>query len=109
MPFDPISWLIIGAVAAGFAVAFWDNIREKVSAWLRNRGLSHSALMDAWIKLDSVMGRIRCRIFVKTREHGVQETSETTYESIDDIEDPDVQKALRANGYAEKNIMSHVH
>ena len=108
MPFYQIALLVVGTVAACFAVAFWNKIREEVATWLRNNGLSHSALMDAWIKLDLIAGRVRCRIFGKTQKYGTQEISETTYD-LNEIDDEDVQRELRARGYSEKNIMSQVY
>ena len=107
MPFDPISWWIIATIAASLFVAFWDDIRERVATWLRNKGLSNSLLMDAWIKLDLIAGRVRCRIFGKTRKYGLQEISEVTY-TQDQIEDQEILAELRRRGYCEKNIMSQI-
>lgn len=107
MALDPISWLIIGAIAAGFAVAFWDDIRDKVAAWLRQKDLSNSALMDAWVKLDLIAGQIRCQIFGKTKQYGTEKIAEATY-SKDEIRDRDVISQLERIGHMERNIMSEI-
>jgi hypothetical protein len=106
-----MDWLVIAAVTAvgallgiGFSL-FWDDIREKVAAWLRQKGLEKSVLMDAWIKLDNLIGFVRCRIFVKTKTRSEVIVSEQQY-AIDEIDDPDVLEELQRRKYAERNIMT---
>jgi hypothetical protein len=104
MFFDPISLLIMGILAVSVTVAYWDDIRETVAAWLRSKGLQQSALMSAWIKLDVAVGGIRSRLFTKTRQHGATQVSETIV-SPDQLDD-EMRAQLQRLGYAEKNIMS---
>jgi hypothetical protein len=104
MFFDPISLIIMGVLAASVAVAYWDNVREAVATWLRNKGLQKTALMDAWITLDLVVGRVRSRVFTKTRQHDTAQISEETV-PLDQL-DEGMRAQLRQSGYAEKNIMS---
>lgn len=104
--------LLIGAavVAAVVAVIYnWDDIRDSVANWLRRNNLSKSALMDAWIRFDKVVSKVRVRIFGKTRQTGVQEIEEK-HVSTEQLkkEDPDVYAELLKRGYAEKNIMDQV-
>ncbi len=106
MPFDVI-WWIIAAIIGGLTVAFWDDVRERVATWLREHGLSKSVLMDAWIKLDQIIGSIRCKIFTRTHQYGVQKISETSFE-LDEIKDADVLAELQRRGYVEINIMSQI-
>ncbi len=106
-----MDWLVIAAVTAvgallGIGISlFWDDIREKVAAWLRQQGLEKSVLMDAWIKLDNLIGFVRCRIFVKTKTKSEEIVSEKQY-AINEIDDPDVLEELQRRKYAERNIMS---
>ena len=107
-----MSWLVIGVVAVvvaallGIGISlFWDDIREQVAAWLRRKGWEKSILMDAWIELDSVLGFVRRRIFVKTKKKSQVEISEQEY-AIDEIDDPDVLEELQRRGYAQRNIMT---
>lgn len=104
-------FLLIGTVATLIGGAyliskFWKDIREKVAAWLRSRGLQKSVLMDAWVVLDNLVTTVRCTIFVKTQTTGSQKVSETTY-SRDEIrqKDPDVYAELQKRGNLETNIM----
>ncbi len=106
MPFPILGWLIATALVAA-TVIFWDDIRDRVAEWLRNQGLSKSSLMDAWIKLDLFMGKVRCLIFGQTRQHGVQKFSETTYE-MDQIQDADVRAELKRRGEAQRNVMNQI-
>ena len=107
-----IDWLVIAAVTAvgsllgsGIVSLFWHDIKDKVAAWLRQKGLQESDLMDAWVKLDSFVTTVRCKIFVKTKTKGVQIVSETQC-SISEIDDPDVLKELQARGLSQRNIMT---
>ncbi|MBD2515074.1 hypothetical protein H6G93_08635 [Nostoc sp. FACHB-973] len=105
-----MDWLVIAAVTAigallGIGISlFWNDIREKVAAWLRQKGLEKSVLMDAWIKLDNLIGFVRCRIFVKTKTKSEVIVSEQQY-TMNEIDDPDVLKQLQKRKHAEKNIM----
>ena len=107
-----IDWLVIAAVTAvgsllgiGIVSLFWNDIRDKVAAWLRRNGLQESILMDAWVKLDSLFTTVRCTIFVKTKTKGVQ-TVEEKQLSISEIDDPDVLKELQTKGLSQRNIMT---
>jgi hypothetical protein len=109
-----VIWIVkvLGAAAAAVALwwigkKFWDTIREKVAEWLRKHGWERSILMDAWIRLDSLVGAVRSKIFVKTKQTGEVMISETTY-SIEDIDDPEVCSELEKRGHVTKNIMEYI-
>ncbi|ETW94546.1 MAG: hypothetical protein ETSY1_34410 [Candidatus Entotheonella factor] len=104
-------WIIGGiATALGLLLVgvFWDDIRDQVASWLRHQGLAHSDLMNAWIRLDDIVGSIRCKIFVKTRQRGQEVISEKTY-TMDEITDADVRAELERRGYSERNILDQIH
>lgn len=101
---------LITIVVTTFVVAVIFNwIRESVAQWLRINDLQESALMDAWIKLDKVVGKVRTKLFVKTYQTGTQQIKEEQF-SLEQLkkEDADVYAELQRRGYAEKNIMSHI-
>ncbi len=106
-----MEWLVITVVTAlgallGISISlFWDDIKEQVAAWLRQKGWENSVLMDAWIKLDRLIGFVRCRIFVKTKQNRQIEISEQEY-AIDEIDDPNVLEELQRRGYVQRNIMT---
>lgn len=104
-----VIFFIVGAILGGLVTAayFWDTVRDKVAAWLRSRGLENSALMDAWIQMDSLVTYVRCRIFVKTAYSGSVQVSEEVY-SIDEITDPDVITELKRKGLSTRNILAMV-
>ena len=88
-----VGMLVAAAVGTLIVVKLWDNIRETVAKWLRQQGLAKSDLMDAWVKLDSMVGTVRSRIFVKTEKTGKIIISETEY-NMSEIDDEDVIKEL---------------
>lgn len=94
--------LLTSATVAG--IAFWDSIRGVVAGWLRGRGLSNSALMDAWISLDCIASMVRLRVGVSTRSRTRETVSETMLppESIDD---PEVRQELLRRRTANRNVM----
>lgn len=103
---DPFVIGVIAGIIFGIGISlFWDDIREQVAAWLRQKGWENSVLMDAWIKLDSLIGFVRCRIFVKTKKKSKVKISEQEYD-IDEIDDPEVLEELQRKGHVKKNIMT---
>lgn len=105
--FDPITLMIFGALVAGTAIALWDDIRDKVTIWLHNRGLQKTVLMDAWVVFDKVMGRVRRRIFGKLRQQGTATISEDTLD-LSQIDDEEVRRKLVSNGSVQRNVMSYI-
>ncbi|MCL2929962.1 MAG: hypothetical protein MGG37_18910 [Trichodesmium sp. MAG_R01] len=99
-----VGMLVAAAVGTLIVVKLWDNIRETVAKWLRQQGLAKSDLMDAWVKLDSMVGTVRSRIFVKTEKTGKTIISETEY-NMSEIDDEDVIKELEKQGYYKRKIM----
>jgi hypothetical protein len=100
-------WIIaaVSAMVGALVVNhFWDQIRDEVAAWLRAHNLAKSALMDAWIKLDSLVGSVRCALFVKTRDAREVKISETVY-TPDQITDPQIQEELRKKHSAKRSVM----
>jgi hypothetical protein len=95
----------IGAVAA--ALAIWDQVRDKLAAWLRKMGLHKSALMDAVVYFDTVAGKIRSRLFATTHKTGEVKIDETTYR-MDQINDAKVLAELKKRGHAERSIINLV-
>jgi G3E family GTPase len=97
---------IILFLLAGTAIAatFWDSIREKVAEWLRSAGLQKTKLMSAWIRLDSIVAGVRCRIFVKTVDRKQHQVSEETY-TQSQINDADVLAELKRLGHAKRDIL----
>ncbi len=100
-----LALLGIGVVAA--TLVLWDQIRDKLSAWLRKKRLHKSALMDAVVCLDKVFGKIRCRLFATTRRTGRVKIDETTYR-MNQISDHKVLAELRKRGQVEQNVLSLV-
>lgn len=96
------------AVAVYLAGKFWDDISDRVAAWLRARGLAASALMDAWIQLDLSVRTVRTRIYGKQSNDIPTLITETTF-NMSEIDDPDVLAELERRGCATRNIMSLVH
>lgn len=99
-----VGMLVAAAVGTLIVMQLWDDIRETVAKWLRQQGLEKSALMDAWVKLDSIAGTVRSRIFAKTEKTGETIISETEYE-MSEIDDEDVKKQLKERGYFDRDIM----
>jgi predicted TIM-barrel enzyme len=107
----------IGAFAlAGSAYIAWryrHQVRETVASWLRTHGLEKSALMDALMVCDTVIGtiekRVICKILVTTQKTGEQQISETTY-SMEEFQknQPDLYATLEKTGHAYKNILKQV-
>jgi hypothetical protein len=91
--FDIAVALVTLAVGAAVAGAFWPKIRESVAAWLRNNGLSESALMDAWLALDRIASSVRSRILVKTAQRG-EVVIEERYLTQEEIDDPELREIL---------------
>ena len=103
-------WIILallglGAVAA--ALVIWDQVRDKLAAWLRKMGLHKSALMDAVVCFDAIAGKVRSRLFAITHQTGEVQIDETTYR-MDQIDDPKVLAELRKRGYAERSVLNLV-
>jgi hypothetical protein len=93
-------------VGASVVVHFWDTIRDYVAGWLRNNGLSRSALMDAWILLDQVVSGIRCRLYAK-RTTGRVESTETVFD-VESIDDQEVLNELKRRGMVKRQVLEYV-
>src|ERR1700686_3739097 len=103
-------WVILalfGIVVAAAALAIWDQVRDKLAAWLRQIGLHKSALMDAVVCFDTIAGKVRSRLFATTHQTGKVKIDETTYR-MDQIDDPQVLAELRKRGYAERSVVNLV-
>jgi hypothetical protein len=107
----------IGAIAlAGGAYIAWryrHQVRETVASWLRTHGLEKSALMEALMVCDAVIGtldkQVICKIFVTTQKTGQQKISEVSY-TLEEFQkkQPDLYAALNQTGHAQKNILKQV-
>ena len=98
---------LLGIGVAAAALAIWDQIRDKLAAWLRKVGLQKTALMDAVVALDAIAGKIRCRLFATTRRTGKVKIDETTYR-MNQIGDAKVLAELRKRGHVEQNVLNLV-
>jgi NADH:ubiquinone oxidoreductase subunit 5 (subunit L)/multisubunit Na+/H+ antiporter MnhA subunit len=108
--FQYLFWIILvllGLGAAAAALAIWDQVRDKLAAWLRSMGLHNSALMDAVVYFDTIAGKVRSRLFATTHQTGKVMIDETTYR-MDQIDDSKVLAELRARGYAERSVLDLV-
>lgn len=92
----------LGAVVTVFVL--WDDVRDRLAAWLRKMGLQKSALMDAVVCFDNLVGQIRCRLFVATRTSGTVQIDETSYR-LDQISDPEVKAELARRGLATRSVL----
>ncbi len=92
-------WLLLTALFAAVVVTFWTEIRESVAAWLRRMGLGRHSLMRAWINVTRVVQGVRRflrrTVFVQTRPGYVAQVSEREFNSISEIDDPEVREAVR--------------
>jgi len=103
-----IEWIIGGAIVGLFLTAvFWDDIVEKVAAWLREHNLEKSHLMRAWVRLDNFVSSVRRKIFVKKRYGGTVTVSEEVVDK-DEVDDPDVLEELRKRGHYEQDILDMI-
>jgi hypothetical protein len=96
-----LALLGIGAVAVTLAI--WNQVRDKLAAWLRKMGLHKSKLMDAVVFFDNIAGKVRSRLFATTRLTGKVEIDETTYR-MDQIDDRKVLAELRKRGHTERSV-----
>jgi hypothetical protein len=104
-----LALLGIGAVAVAVtAIVFWDSIRDLLAGWLRSKGLEKTVLMDALIRLDTVMGKVRCQLFATTTNTGTAKIEETTF-TMDQIDDPQLREELIRRGLVERNVLHLVH
>jgi len=94
----------LGLGAAVTALVFWDDIRDRLAGWLRQKGLHKSALMDALVRLDDIAGRVRCRLFATARRTGTVRIDETVYD-VNQIDDPEVLAELRKRGHAQRSVL----
>lgn len=71
MPFDPISWVIIGFVVGAFTATFWDEITEWASraleAILRAIDLAATVTSDAVVSLVKQGTRIYKKVEITAR------------------------------------------
>ncbi len=71
--------LLIG-VGVGITIAvFWDEIREKISEFLRRMGLADSWVMDAWVMFNRVVSSFRRftrKIFIRGKNREVKKVEE---------------------------------
>lgn len=103
-----LAWWLAGLVAGALVVTYWDELSDAVAGWLREHGLENGALMEAWIRLDSLATRIRARIFVRTRQHGRVQVQETTL-TPEQVEELGLSSPLRRHGHVEASILEHIH
>jgi len=106
-----IEWLVVAAVVAiagAAATTLSSTVRLRVSHWLREHGLNHSALMDAWILLDGTAGRIRGRLRLRTATYGTTVLTLERDFTWDEIDDPVLLAAVRSAGHAETLILDQL-
>ncbi|EIV90793.1 hypothetical protein [Frankia sp. QA3] len=92
---------ILAALAALVTVALIRDVKLAVAAWLRDRGLAASALMNVLIRLDKVGSRVRASLRIKARRQPrATVVLDETY-SMKQIKDSGLLSELNRRGHAQ--------
>lgn len=84
------------------------DIKRDITAWLRERGLAASKLMDAVVLLDMVGSAVKLTLRLTAQAQPTETRRSTNDYTIDEVPDPEVRALLAARQHAAMNVMKLV-